>query len=445
MEIGLKNIDITKFLEKNNPEKKTSNKEGENFASVLEAKSNQDLKELRNSKELVCNQDDYEKAEKIEHNKINKESKEELIEDNYEENLESSILLLSLFISNNNQDINTANIDFSNLEYDINLIEDIKSYILSDKFDAGEFKNFLGDILTSINIKDNDLVDLKDSKLNNFFSNFIKEIKEFNEFESMDDDLSEKLVIKEVLSKLLNEDKDISVDLEVLREKFNIIKENFTIESNKTNIVQAESMVNSDEMNIETNFNLDSKNLSQENNKEELSKEDKFLSKLISSENQNRFDLNLQRIQNFSKLSETNNEISVNKFTINSDIKNMINHMSLNNIKELIVKVNPGNLGEIAVKLITEGEKMKAVINISEKETYALINSSDIKQHLSNENIKISEVEISLYKDDTSFFNEKEKFTDERNNKNQATKNEFIELDEELEKEMNITSLNIMV
>ena len=445
MEIGLKNIDITKFLEKNNLEKKTSNKEGENFASVLEAKSNQDLKELRNTKELVCNQDDYEKAEKIEHNKINKESKEELIEDNYEENLESSILLLSLFISNNNQDINTANIDFSNLEYDINLIEDIKSYILSDKFDAGEFKNFLGDILTSINIKNNNLVDLKDSKLNNFFSNFIKEIKEFNEFESMDDNLSEKLAIKEVLSKLLNEDKDISVDLEVLREKFNIIKENFTTESNKTNIVQAESMVNSDEMNIETNFNLDSKNLSQENNKEELSKEDKFLSKLISSENQNRFDLNLQRIQNFSKLSETNNEISVNKFTINSDIKNMINHMSLNNIKELIVKVNPGNLGEIAVKLITEGEKMKAVINISEKETYALINSSDIKQHLSNENIKISEVEISLYKDDTSFFNEKEKFTDERNNKNQATKNEFIELDEELEKEMDITSLNIMV
>ncbi|WP_066872292.1 flagellar hook-length control protein FliK [Clostridium mediterraneense] len=445
MEIGLKNIDITKFLEKNNPEKKTSNKEGENFASVLEAKSNQDLKELRNSKELVCNQDDYEKAEKIEHNKINKESKEELIEDNYEENLESSILLLSLFISNNNQDINTVNIDFSNLEYDINLIKDIKSYILSDKFDIGEFKNFLGDILTSINIKNNNLVDLKDSKLNNFFSNFIKEIKEFNEFESMDDNLSEKLAIKEVLSKLLNEDKDISVDLEVLREKFNIIKENFTTESNKTNIVQAESMVNLDEMNIETNFNLDSKNLSQENNKEELSKEDKFLSKLISSENQNRFDLNLQRIQNFSKLSETNNEISVNKFTINSDIKNMINHMSLNNIKELIVKVNPGNLGEIAVKLITEGEKMKAVINISEKETYALINSSDIKQHLSNENIKISEVEISLYKDDTSFFNEKEKFTDERNNKNQATKNEFIELNEELEKEMDITSLNIMV
>lgn len=445
MEIGLKNIDITKFLEKNNPEKKTSNKEGESFISVLEAKSNQDLKELRNSKELIYNQDDYRKAEEIEHNKINEEAKDELIEDNDEGNLESLILLLSLFVSNNNQDINTANIDFSNLDYDINLMENINSYIFSDKFDVGEFNNFLEDILTSINIKNNDLVDLKDSKLNNFFSNFIKEVKGINESESMEGNLSENLVIKKVLSKLLNEDKDISVDLEVLREKFNIVKENFTTKSNKGNIVQVESIVDSDEMNIETNFNLDSKDLSQENNKEELSKEDKFLSKLISSENKNSFDLNLQRIQNFSKLTETNNEISVNKFTINSDIKNVISHMSLNNIKELIVKINPGNLGEIAVKLITEGEKMKAVINISEKETYALINSSDIKQHLSNENIKISEVEISLYKDDTSFFNEKEKFTDERNNKNNGTKNEFIEIEEELEKEMDITSLNIMV
>ena len=445
MEIGLKNIDITKFLEKNNPEKKTSNKEGESFISVLEAKSNQDLKELRNSKELIYNQDDYRKAEEIEHNKINEEAKDELIEDNDEGNLESLILLLSLFVSNNNQDINTANIDFSNLDYDINLMENINSYIFSDKFDVGEFNNFLEDILTSINIKNNDLVDLKDSKLNNFFSNFIKEVKGINESESMEGNLSENLVIKKVLSKLLNEDKDISVDLEVLREKFNIVKENFTTESNKGNIVQVEGIVDSDEMNIETNFNLDSKDLSQENNKEELSKEDKFLSKLISSENKNSFDLNLQRIQNFSKLTETNNEVSVNKFTINSDIKSVINHMSLNNIKELIVKVNPGNLGEIAVKLIIEGEKMKAVINISEKETYALINSSDIKQHLSNENIKISEVEISLYKDDTSFFNEKEKFTDERNNKNQGTKNEFIEIEEELEKEMDITSLNIMV
>lgn len=445
MEIGLKNIDITKFLEKNNPEKKTSNKEGESFTSVLEAKSNQDLKELRNSKESSCNQDDYGKVEKTEHNKINKEVKEELIEDNDEWNLESLILLLSLFVSNNNQDINTANIDFFNLDYDTNLMENINSYIFSDKFDIGEFNNFLEDILTSINIKNNNLVDLKDSKLNNFFSNFIKEVKEINESESMKGNLSENLVIKEVLSKLLNEEKDISVDLEVLREKFNIVKEYFTTESNKGNIVQVESIVDSDQMNIETNFNLDSKDLSQENNKGELSKEDKFLSKLISSENKNSFDLNLQRIQNFSKLTETNNEVSVNKFTINSDIKNVINHMSLNNIKELIVKVNPGNLGEIAVKLITEGEKMKAVINISEKETYALINSSDIKQHLSNENIKISEVEISLYKDDTSFFNEKEKFTDERNNKNQGTKNEFIEIEEELEKEMDITSLNIMV
>ena len=92
--------------------------------------------------------------------------------------------------------------------------------------------------------------------------------------------------------------------------------------------------------------------------------------------------------------------------------------MQNNSIKELTVKVNPGTLGEITIRMVAEGDTLKANIHTANKETYNLINSQEIKNVLNTENIKVTEVNISLYNEDTTFFRENGDFSGELSKQN---------------------------
>lgn len=139
-------------------------------------------------------------------------------------------------------------------------------------------------------------------------------------------------------------------------------------------------------------------------------KEDKFLNSLLEEKKDNSID---NKISMFSARSQAiqgqNTEVrgvTVNKATFTSDLIKDVKYMSVNNIKELTVKVNPGNLGEITIKIIQEDGLMKANLKANSKETTALLaqNLAEIKKELGEQNIKISEVNIELYNEDTTFF-----------------------------------------
>lgn len=139
-------------------------------------------------------------------------------------------------------------------------------------------------------------------------------------------------------------------------------------------------------------------------------KEDKFLNSLLDEKKDNSFD---NKISMFSARSQAiqrqNTEVrglTVNKATFTSDLIKDVKYMSVNNIKELTVKVNPGNLGEITIKIIQEDGLMKANLKANSKETTALLaqNLAEIKKEIGEQNIKISEVNIELYNEDTTFF-----------------------------------------
>jgi flagellar hook-length control protein FliK len=140
------------------------------------------------------------------------------------------------------------------------------------------------------------------------------------------------------------------------------------------------------------------------------SKEDKFLNSLInddkdsSSNKINLFELRTQAIQNQSV--DTVKELTVNKATFTSDLIKDVQYMSNNGLKELTVKVNPGNLGEITINLVEEDGIMKANLKANSKETAAILaqNLAEIKTHLNEQNIKIADVNIELYQEDTTFF-----------------------------------------
>lgn len=139
-------------------------------------------------------------------------------------------------------------------------------------------------------------------------------------------------------------------------------------------------------------------------------KEDKFLNSLLDEKKDNSID---NKIGMFSARSQAiqrqNTEVrglTVNKATFTSDLIKDVKYMSVNNIKELTVKVNPGNLGEITIKIIQEDGLMKANLKANSKETTALLaqNLAEIKKEIGEQNIKISEVNIELYNEDTTFF-----------------------------------------
>lgn len=325
---------------------------------------------------------------------------------------------------------------FENDENSTNLLNSIKELFknANDNIELSEIKDFLGNIKVVIKAQDksidtkNDILDVNTSK------------------ESLKD-------IKLELVKLLNskgisneEIKTFNTKLENVDLKMiNIFKNDIT----KIELSQENTTIMSDLEVVKQEISKTTTDFSQNNNEfkdGEESSEDKVLSKILSTdENKTSFDINIQRLRDFSPVENKNNIVTVNKSTMDLDIKNVIRNMNINNNKELIVKVNPGNLGEIAIKLVSEGDQMKALIKVSSKETFALINSHEIKTLLSNDSIKISSVDISLY-EDTTFFDEQSKFKeDEQRGKCKGNlKDEFIELEEEIQ-EISLSNLNIIV
>lgn len=157
--------------------------------------------------------------------------------------------------------------------------------------------------------------------------------------------------------------------------------------------------------------NQSNKNATSEATKD-VSKEDKFLNSLIDDDKDsslNKINLFASRTQTVQNQSvDTVKGLTINKATFADDLIKNVKFMSTNSLKELTVKINPGNLGEITIKLIQEDGVMKANLKANSKETTALLSQNlvDIKRQLSEQNIKIADVNIELYQEDTTFFRE---------------------------------------
>lgn len=104
--------------------------------------------------------------------------------------------------------------------------------------------------------------------------------------------------------------------------------------------------------------------------------------------------------------NETLGKLVINKNTMNTDIIKSIKYMELNNVKDLTVKIMPKELGEVFIKLTMEGGIMKANIGASTKDAYNLLNSNMqlIEDKLQNSGIKVQELSLNIYNEDTTFF-----------------------------------------
>lgn len=223
--------------------------------------------------------------------------------------------------------------------------------------------------------------------------------------------------MKDLLSKLQAQMADNSKVSDKTKSSVNDILSKLTdmIDKSKNNdgkVLSLEDMLkNSNGYSQKQDSSLENSNSSEMfSESKDNSKENKFLNSLLDDKNDNSFEnkINLfaSRTQNVQGQNAVQRGLTVNKATFTQDLIRDVKYMSTNSIKELTVKVNPGNLGEITIRLIQEDGLMKANLKANSKETTALLAQSlaEIKKELGDQNIKISEVNIELYNDDTTYF-----------------------------------------
>ena len=310
-----------------------------------------------------------------------------------------------------------------------NLKEEVKEELIDGKLDEKKVSDILTELLNALNnlFGKNDISEVLDSDKNNeILGNLVEQITSENNDNNN--------LLQQLIEMLSNDDAKNSLESDTLKSIKELLQElstsltddkNENMNTGINDIISKidEMLQNSDEQNQKTitveeafkqsNSSQDS-NMEKDNNdnmadKKSNSKEDKFLNSLIEDKKDsvdNKINLFATRTQSIQTQNTEVRGLTINKATFADDLIKDVKFMSTNNIKELTVKVNPGNLGEITIKLIQEDGLMKANLKANSKETTALLsqNLAEIKKEIGDQNIKISEVNIELYNEDTTFF-----------------------------------------
>ncbi|WP_456064395.1 flagellar hook-length control protein FliK [Clostridium prolinivorans] len=94
-----------------------------------------------------------------------------------------------------------------------------------------------------------------------------------------------------------------------------------------------------------------------------------------------------------------NDDIVINRNNVVKDLIKAVKYMENENIKELTVKINPKELGELAISVTMENGIMKANIAVKNEITYHIINSKlhEFNAQLMEQNTKIQSFSLNLF------------------------------------------------
>lgn len=331
-----------------------------------------------------------------------------------------------------------------------NPLIDIKFLDINNKNNSAELKDLLKEAKT---LTDTILENIKSKNLDETsVDSYKKELS--NKILSLID-LLPKESIEKISSNIGDEDKTkiisslLSLKNYENKDEINSKLSEVKNDTNKTPIVaKVESQLNNESSYDE---NLNSNDTLKKYDIDENSDEDKILSKIIDGDNKGSFSRILNSYDKFNKSNiETIKEpVVVNKQTLDLDIIKNVKFMMKNAMQELKVKVYPKELGEMTIKILSEEGIMRAEIKATSKETYNLLNSNlqDIKKSLSEQNIRIQEVNIGIYNEDTTFFSGQENSSENFKNGQESTSSGeviFTEEDELKEDLLNESNVNLL-
>ncbi|MPM00727.1 hypothetical protein SDC9_46957 [bioreactor metagenome] len=340
------------------------------------------------------------------------------------------------------ENLGLSNIDVENLNKN-----DISNLFLS-LFSNTEDVNLSDSLLNLNGLEENNLNSedikslLKDMKdlTDNILSNIKSETSSNVSTESYENELGNKIFAlletlpKESIEKIsssLGDEEKVKILSVVLQEKINnslnSLEKSKNYESrvilDESNILKEDNTLNYE---TSTDKNLKDNESSSKYSIDENTDEDRILSKIIDGDDKSSFYKILNSYDRYNKnnVDIVKEPVVVNKQSIDLDIIKNVKFMMRNAVQELKVKIYPKELGEMTIKILSEEGIMKAEIKAMSKETYNLLNSNlqDIKKTLIDQNIKIQEVNIGIYNEDTTFFSGEENSFEGFNN-NQSKEN----------------------
>ncbi|SKA72680.1 hook-length control protein FliK [Clostridium sp. USBA 49] len=143
------------------------------------------------------------------------------------------------------------------------------------------------------------------------------------------------------------------------------------------------------------------KNINKDENKvlEDIIQGDKInKNKENLTPNQNLFMSKLNSVKENSMIHK-NDDIVINRNNVVKDLIRAVKYMENENIKELTVKINPKELGELAISVTMENGIMKANIAVKNEITYHIINSKlhEFNAQLMEQNTKIQSFSLNLF------------------------------------------------
>ncbi len=426
------NLDLIKMV--NKPTDNTiskGTKEDKSFKSVLD-----------NEKNAIPKKDVNEVVDVM-------DEEVEEIPENLMEQLSLIISLLPSIVERIQNDNNVPEVLLSNINESINIenvVESINNTFIKETnlfIDLGENlivndKNNLNDIQSILNefvrVLDEDVMPNLDNKiLQEDLSKLKNEVEVFNNI---------------LVSNITTLDEKSVVGLK------NIIKEKINTDESSSNTLVGKEI--EDEVKTIPVVEEEASDNSSEWSKKSFDNEEKVLNSILNDGEDKKVTTKFTLMNNnvsSSNVEKVEAPKVINRANMVEDIVKSVKYMDSNNIKELVVRINPKDLGEVAIRVVQEDGIMKANLKASSKETYSILsqNLGDIKRYLGEQNIKIQQVDISLYEDTTYFkedfqgqaFNQERRESQSSNKQMEVSSSLIEEEFEENEVDM-LSNINIL-
>ncbi|MCC0715268.1 flagellar hook-length control protein FliK [Clostridioides sp. ES-S-0077-01] len=260
--------------------------------------------------------------------------------------------------------------------------------------------------------------DKKDKDINSILDN----IEKLN----ISDELKQELKLyKNILNKIANQNSELNkanmnnsddmqnLDIMKLRELLdNNANENFEVISKTTE---------NDTKSIDL-YNFDSNRMDNLNSNKQRDDSSNILEKLagVNGNKIGNFGQVINKSVDINKIKNDNVNLKQIESNVMDDSIRAIKHMKTNDIQELTIKLRPKELGDMNIQLLKDGESMRAVVTVFNKDVFDSINKNitDLKQHLELTNVNIKDVSVQMHSDNRSTSDTFDKAFEQQNRQN---------------------------
>ncbi|HID1127958.1 TPA: flagellar hook-length control protein FliK [Clostridioides difficile] len=243
---------------------------------------------------------------------------------------------------------------------------------------------------------------------------------------SISDELKQELKLnKNILNKIANQNSELNkanTDHSNDIENLDIMKLRELLENNADEDIEVISKTTENDIKSIDLYSFDSNRMDNLNSNKQRDDSSDILEKLagVNGNKSGNFSQVINKSVDMNKIKNDNVNLKQIESNVIDDSIKAIKHMKTNDIQELTIKLRPKELGYMNIQLLKDGESMRAVVTVFNKDVFDSINKNiaDLKQHLELTNVNIKDVSVQMYSDNTNTSDTFDKAFEQQNRQN---------------------------